>query len=214
MDKEDDFRIQIIAPRAIDPSVIVGYRPGRKVADLGLTIGPGARLRSGTVIYLGATIGRNFETGHNVVIREENRIGDNVSIWGNSLIDYGCLIGSNVKIHTDVYVAQFTTIEDDVFMAPGVKIANDLHPICTECMLGPTIKSGARIGINVTILPRIVIGENVLVGAGAVVVRDVAPGMVVAGNPARVVGTVKDLKCTHGTKGMAYPQHHGDGLAK
>ena len=173
---------------------------------MSLVIGPGARLRSGTMIYLGTTVGRDFETGHNVIIREENKIGDAVSIWANTVIDYGCTIGSKVKIHTGVYVAQFTTIEDDVFIAPGVKIANDLHPICTECMLGPTIESGARVGINATILPRIVIGENALVGAGAVVVRDVEPGTVVAGNPARVVGNVKDLDCIHGSKGKAYPQ--------
>ncbi|MBN1592267.1 MAG: N-acetyltransferase [Candidatus Coatesbacteria bacterium] len=197
--------MSVIEPRGIDAGVIVGYRPGRNVEDLSLIIGPGAKLRSGTVIYLGSVIGSQFETGHNVVIREENKIGDRVSIWGNSVIDYGCRIGSDVKIHTGVYVAQFTTIEDDVFMAPGVQIANDLHPICTECMVGPTIKSGVRIGVNATILPRITIGENVLVGAGAVVVRDVEPGMVVAGSPARVIGRVKDLKCVNGTKGLAYP---------
>src|SRR5438270_11887872 len=91
-------------------------------------------------------------------------------------------------MHSGVYVAQFTVIEDDVFLAPGVMIANDRHPICADCMKGPTIKRGARVGINATLLPEVVIGEGALVGAGAVVTRDVPPGSVVVGNPARIVG--------------------------
>lgn len=65
-------------------------------------------------------------------------------------------------------------------------------------MKGPTIKRGARIGVNVSILPGIEIGESALVGAGAVVTRDVPPGAVVYGNPARVAGAVNDLQCQHG----------------
>jgi acetyltransferase-like isoleucine patch superfamily enzyme len=94
-----------------------------------------------------------------------------------------------------VYVAQFTTIEDDVFFAPGVTIANDPHPICTKCMQGPTIRKGARIGVNVTILPHVTVGENALIGAGSVVTRDVPAGMLAAGNPARVISTVDELEC-------------------
>ena len=203
---ERSFDISVMAPRQVDAGVLLGYRPAREIENRRLVVGPGARLRSGTVIYLGSAIGRDFETGHNVVVREENEIGDEVSIWSNSVVDYGCKIGSRVKIHTGVYIAQFTTIEDDVFLGPGVMIANDLHPICTECMLGPTIKVGARIGLNATILPHVVIGENALVGAGAVVVRDVEPGTVVAGSPAKVLGMVKDLRCIYGSKGMAYPE--------
>jgi acetyltransferase-like isoleucine patch superfamily enzyme len=59
--------------------------------------------------------------------------------------------------------------------------------------VGPTIKRGARIGINSTLLPGVVIGEGALVGAAAVVTKDVPPGMVVAGNPARVMGEVEAL---------------------
>jgi len=71
--------------------------------------------------------------------------------------------------------------------------ANDRHPICRECMRGPTIKRGARVGINATLLPEVVIGEGALVGAAAVVTRDVPAGMVVAGNPARVMGDRESL---------------------
>lgn len=189
--------ITVEQPLAADDSVTIGYPTGRPIADRALRIGADANLRSGTVIYVGTTIGRGLQTGHNVVIREENVIGDNVGIWSNSVIDYGCRIGNNVKIHSNVYVAQFTTIEDDAFLAPGVTIANDMRPLCAECTHagGPTIKRGARIGVNVTILPGVTVGEYALVGAGSVVTKDVPPHAVVYGNPARVQTTVDEIAC-------------------
>lgn len=182
----------------IDEDAIVGYKPSRKIVDDKLVIGIKARIRSGTIIYLGSVIGNNLETGHNTVIREENNIGDNFSLWNNSTVDYGCKIGSNVKIHCNCYIAQFTTLEDNVFLAPGVTLANDMHPGCDsskKCMRGPTIKKGASIGVNSTILPRVVIGENVLIGSGSVVTRDIPPNSVAYGNPARVHSSIYDLKC-------------------
>lgn len=179
----------------IDPSVILGYRTGRRLEHATLHLGPRARVRSGTVIYAGSSIGAGLETGHNVVIREQNVIGDDLNIWNSSTIDYGCVIGNGVKIHCNVYVAQFTTLEDEVFLAPGVQIANDPHPICGLCMRGPTIKRGARIGVNVTILPHVTIGEGVLVGAGSVVTRDIPAHALAYGNPARAVRDVGELPC-------------------
>ena len=184
---------QLATPFQLDPRAVVGELPGRKIADLTLSIGPHAIIRSFSVIYAGSRIGAHLETGHGAVIREENRIGDDFSIWNNSTVDYGCVIGSRVRVHTGVYIAQFTVIEDDVFLAPGVMIANDRHPICRDCMRGPTIKRAARVGINATLLPEIVVGEAALVGAGAVVTRDVPARAVVVGNPARVIGTVDQL---------------------
>ncbi len=184
-------------PASVDEGVRLGYPTGRNIADRTLRIGRGANLRAGTIVYAGTVIGEGLQTGHNVVIREENVIGDNVGIWSNSVIDYGCRIGNNVKIHSNVYVAQFTTIEDDAFLAPGVSVANDMRPLCAECTHagGPTIKRGARIGVNVTILPRVVIGEYALVGAGSVVTKDVPPYAVVYGNPARVSTSVDEIDC-------------------
>ena len=193
-----DEMIFIGAGATIDPTATVGERPARSIPDLSLRIGEGAFIRSGSVIYAGSTLGAHLNVGHNVVIREENRVGDHVAIWGNSTIDYGCAIGNHVKIHTSVYVAQFTVIEDDVFLAPGVIIANDPHPGCPrarDCMRGPTIRRGAQIGVNVTLVPFIVIGERALIGAGSVVTKDIPPRAVAYGNPARVVGTIDDLTC-------------------
>jgi acetyltransferase-like isoleucine patch superfamily enzyme len=171
---------------AADPGVITGYPVSR--ADVGpLVIGPGATLRSGTVLYDGTTIGRGLQTGHGVVVREACLIGEDVSIWSNSVVDYGCRIGDRVKIHCNCYVAQFTELEDDVFLAPGVTIANDLYPgdqRSAELMGGPRIGAGAQIGVNVTILPFVRIGAGALIGAGSVVTRDIPPAVVAFGNPA------------------------------
>ena len=192
----------------IDEGVLLGYLTSREIPSEQLAIGAGVRLRSGTVIYAGSSIGRNFQSGHNVIIREENTVGDDVCVWSNTIVDYGCRIGDRVKIHSDVYVAQFTTIEDDVFLAPGVVVANDIHPGCrfsVRCMRGPTIRHGAQIGANVTLLPRVTIGEHALIGAGSVVTRDIPPRGVAYGNPARVCKFVSDLVCVTGLTDVPYP---------
>lgn len=195
---EPSADVRLGPDHTIGPEVHLGWMPGRHIKDYTLRIGPGACIRSGTVIYAGTTIGAHLETGHNVVIREENVIGDSFSIWNNSVVDYGCTIGCNVKVHCSVYIAQFTRIEDEVFLAPGVIVANDPHPGCPssqECMRGPTIKKGAQIGVNVTLLPGIIIGQGAVIGAGSVVTKDVPPHALAYGNPARVVKDVRELRC-------------------
>ncbi|MBI4615420.1 MAG: N-acetyltransferase [Planctomycetes bacterium] len=189
----------------LDPGAIVGYRPGRKISNLRLVLGPGAKIRSGTVIYAGSRIGAGLETGHGVVIREECRIGCRFQVWNHTTVDYGCEIGDGVKVHANCYLAQYTVLEDGVFFAPGVVTANDPHPLCGACLKGPTVKRMARIGVNATLLPRITIGEYALVGAGAVVTKDVPDRAVVAGNPARVAGRVEDLECKVGLVEKPYP---------
>ena len=191
-------QVRIGKNKKLERGVLVGELPARKVKDLKLIVGDHATLRSGTVIYLGSRIGSHLETGHNAVIREENRIGDHFALWNNSVVDYSCRIGNNVKIHCNCYIAQFTEIEDDVFLAPGVIVANDFHPgtpDAFDCMKGPTIKRGAQIGCNVTILPRVVIGEHSLIGAGSVVVGDIPPYSIAVGNPAKVIKKINKYQC-------------------
>lgn len=189
-----------------DPDVVLGYLSSRS-ATTTLSIGPGARLRSGTVVYAGSEIGSGFETGHHVIVREDTRIGDDVSIWSNAVIDYGCVVASRVKIHCNCYVAQFTELEEDVFLAPGVTIANDLFPgdpYSARAMAGPRIQAGAKIGINVTILPYVNIGAGAIIGAGSVVTRDIPAGMVAYGAPASAVHRVKDVPDLEARVSAAY----------
>ncbi len=179
-----------------DPGVLLGY-PGSRGVRTHFVLGADARLRSGTVLYAGSRIGERFQSGHHVVVREECEVGDDVSVWSGSVVDYGCRIGDRVKIHTNCYVAQHTEIHDDAFLAPGVTVANDLYPGSEESarlMAGPLIGAGAQIGVNVTLLPFVRIGDGCLVGAGSVVTHDLPAGTVAYGNPARVAGRVADLR--------------------
>ena len=191
----------------IDEGAILGYMTGRKIKDYILRIGDEACVRAGSIIYAGTTIGNRFATGHNVTIREENEIGDNFNVWNCTTIDYGCKIGNNVKIHCNCYIAQFTVVEDNAFMAPGVTIANDIHPGCefsADCMKGPHIEEGVEIGVNVTVLPFVRIGAHSVIGSGTVITKDIPPGSVVVGNPGRVICSIHDLKCQTGLTDRPY----------
>lgn len=178
--------------------VIVGEPPrGKKPGELATVIGARAVIRSHTVIYAGNVIGDDFQTGHGVLVREENEIGNNVSIGSHSIVEHHVSIGSNVRLHSNVFVPEFSVLEDDCWLGPNVVVTNARYPQsknAKENLKGALIKRGAKIGANATLLPGITIGENALVGAGAVVVRDVPPDAVVVGNPARVVKQIDKIK--------------------
>jgi len=170
-------------------------------------IGRNAVIRSHSVIYAGNIIGEEFQTGHGVMIRENNRIGKGVSVGSHTVIERDSDIGNNVRMHSNVFIPEYTTIEEDAWIGPNVVMTNTVHPLCDrakECMKGPIIKRGAIIGANSTILPRITVGVNSVVGAGSVVTKDVPDGCVVAGNPARIIKRVGDLRCSSGLKEKPY----------
>ena len=189
MQGSGESHIAISEPATIDDDVLIGYVSARPIETDHVVIGKGAVVRSGSVIYRGVTIGERFQAGHNVVVREENVLGDDVNVWTNSVIDYRCRIGNRVKVHTNVYIAQYSVLEDDVFVAPGTTFANDKYPM-SEALEGPIVRAGARIGVNVTILPGVTIGIRAMVGAGSVVTKDIGDGLVAVGNPAVVVSDV------------------------
>lgn len=178
---------------------VIGIPPGKRVeGELATVIGAGANIRSHTVIYAGNVIGERFMTGHGALIREENRIGNDVSIGSHSIIEHHVVLGNGVRVHSGAFIPEFSVLEDGVWIGPHVVFTNVLHPLCPEvakCIKGATLRRGAKVGANATLLPAITIGEMALIAAGAVVTRDVPARAVVAGNPARVVKTIDELGC-------------------
>lgn len=173
----------------IQDNVVLGHQDNGE-----LRIGQGALIRSGSIIYSGVTIGRDFRTGHNILVRENTIIGDDVLIGTNSVVDGNCTIGNGVRVQTNVYVTAHTIIGDKVFMGPCCVTTNDKYMIYGAKLKGPIIGDSARIGAAATILPGVQIGAAAVVGAGAVVTRDVPMGAVVVGVPARQLKTTRNRK--------------------
>ena len=181
----------------VEDFCIIGAPPrGAKPGEVPTRLGDGAVIRSHTVIYAGNVIGRNFQTGNKVNVRESNRIGDNVSIGTLSVVEHHVEIGNNVRIHTQVFVPEYSVLEDGCWLGPHVVLTNAKYPLSPgvkDQLVGPVIRKRAKIGANVTLLPGVVVGENALIGAGAVVVADVPAGAVLVGNPARVIRKIAEL---------------------
>lgn len=177
--------------------VIIGVPPRNlNPGDLETSIGSNAILRSHTNIYAGNRIGSRFETGHAVMIRELNEIGDDVSVGTHSVIEHHVKIGNRVRIHSGVFIPEYSIVEDDAWIGPRAVLTNATYPLGSgvkSSLRGPHLMTGSKIGANATLLPGVTIGRNALVGAGAVVVSDVPDGKVVVGNPARIVRDVSDL---------------------
>ena len=118
-------------------------------------------------------------------------IGENCNICAGVLIENDVVVGNNVTVKSGVQLWDGLRIEDDVFIGPNATFANDLYPRSKRYpskFLGTTIRHGASIGANATILPGLSIGAGCIVGAGAVVTKDVPPNAIVVGNPATIVG--------------------------
>lgn len=181
----------------IEDYCLIGVPPrGMSDGEIETRLGSEAHLRSHTVIYAGNVIGNGFQTGNKVNIRESNRIGNHVSIGTLSVIEHHVDIGDHVRIHSQAFIPEFSVLEDGAWIGPHVVLTNAKYPLSRgvkASLQGPRIKRGAKIGANATILPGVIIGEDALVGAGAVVVKDVPAGVVVAGNPARIVRRLSSL---------------------
>lgn len=134
-----------------------------------------------------AKLGANVKVWHFAVILDDVEIGDNVSIGSHCEIGRGCKIGNNSRIGKGVFLPPKTVIGNDVFIGPGVYMADDKYPVVNNPDYNaqpPIIESEASIGLGAVILPGIRIGFAAKVGAGAVVTKDVPPYTTVVGVPA------------------------------
>ncbi len=158
-------------------------------------IGDHAVIRSGTKIYCGVSIGKYFQTGHNVMIREDIVIGDYVLIGTNSVIDNSTRIGSHVSIQSIVYLPTNSVIEDNVFIGPNAVFTNDKYPVRRKGeLVGPVLKKGVTVGASATVLAGITIGEGAVLAAGTVVTKDVPAWTLAIGCPARIEDLPESLK--------------------
>jgi acetyltransferase-like isoleucine patch superfamily enzyme len=148
-------------------------------------------------------IAPDVKRGKNVCIRDFTNlygceIGDDVKIGTFVEIQKGVKIGNRCKISSHTFICEGVTLEDDIFIGHNVTFTNDRYPRATNgngrlqtdadwVCIRTLIKRGASIGSGTTLLCGITIGENAMIGAGSVVTKDVPPGAVVAGNPARVI---------------------------
>lgn len=181
----------------VEDFCIIGVPPkGIKPGELKTKIGDNSVIRSHTVIYAGNDIGKNFQTGNKANIRELNTIGNNVSIGTLSVVEHHVTIEDEVRIHTQVFIPEYSTLKKKSWVGPNVVFTNAPYPQSPNVkdeLIGPTLEESAIVGANSTLLPGVVIGKDSIVGAGSVVTKDVAAGTVVAGNPANFLKAKSDL---------------------
>jgi UDP-2-acetamido-3-amino-2,3-dideoxy-glucuronate N-acetyltransferase len=135
-------------------------------------------------------VGKGTKIWQFVVVLKGAKIGRDCNICAQTLIEGDVVIGDRVTLKSGVQLWDGTRIEDDVFVGPNVSFTNDLFPRSKKYpkeFSGVTIKRNASIGANATLLPSITIGEYAVVGAGAVVTKNVPSHAIVIGNPAKIV---------------------------
>jgi acetyltransferase-like isoleucine patch superfamily enzyme len=168
----------------VSSSAVGGKPPGPA------EIGPGATVGAGAVVVAGARIGERAVVADQAHVRERTEIGAESVVGRAASVENDVRVGSRVRMQTGSYVTAWSVVEDDVFIAPCAVFTNDptagRRPDGME-LRGPVLRRGCRIGAGAVLLPGVEIGAEAFVGAGAVVTRDVPPGALVVGVPARVV---------------------------
>jgi UDP-2-acetamido-3-amino-2,3-dideoxy-glucuronate N-acetyltransferase len=152
------------------------------------------------VIFPEVAIGEGTRVGNFVFIRSRTSIGRGCTIGSYVDIEGEVSIGDHVSLQSACYITRGVVIEDEVFCGPRVTTMNDKRMCYRRASLAfersaPRILRGARVGGGCVLLPGVTIGANALVGAGSVVTKDVPERAIVVGNPARVVGRVREEEC-------------------
>jgi acetyltransferase-like isoleucine patch superfamily enzyme len=173
-------------PTRQDLKESIKARLGENTASGLSVLGRRCILRSGSVIYSNVTVGNDVELGHNVLIRENITIGDNTLIGTGVVVDGETTVGRGVSVQTGVYICRNSKVEDYVFLGPHCVFTNDKFIMQRESRLeGPTVRKGASVGANSTLMPGVVIGEGAVIGAQSVVTKNIPARTIFFGIPAR-----------------------------
>lgn len=187
----------------VQEGAVVGVLPKGASGEPTLTLGSGAMIFANAVIYANNRIGDNFMLGTCATVREENTIGNNVSIGSHANVEHHVIIEDDVRLHSYVFVPEYSVLKKGCWLGPRVTLTNAPFPLGKEVkerLKGPVIEEGAIIGAGAIIMPGVTVGKKSLVAAGALVTKDVPAGMVVVGNPAKVVKSITDLSYEDGLK--------------
>jgi acetyltransferase-like isoleucine patch superfamily enzyme len=177
-------------PLALGPRSMASREPPPPAA-----VGENATICAGAVVVAGARIGSGAVVGDQAHVRERAVIGDGTVVGRGSAIDNDVTVCARVRIQTGCYITAYSTLEDDVFVAPGVTLTNDdtmARHAPDYRLRGAVLRRACRVGGGVVIVPGVEVGEEAFVAAGAVVTRDVPPRAVVMGVPARQVREVPE----------------------
>lgn len=154
-----------------------------------LAVGDTCIVGTGVVLYRGATLAARVLVADLATVRENVTIGRGTIVGRGVTVENFCTVGRYCKLESECYITAYSTLEDRVFVAPGVVTSNDNFVGRTaerfKHFKGVTVRRGGRIGAGSVILPGITIGEDGLVAAGSVVTRDVPPRTIVLGTPAK-----------------------------
>lgn len=160
-------------------------------------IGANGCVRSGSIIYGDVTAGNDFQTGHNVVIREHTVFGNHIVVGTNTVIDGNVTVGDFVKIETNCYIPTHVAIGSRVFIGPNVTLTNDKYPQKMRDQYepqGPVIEDGVSLGGGVVVVPAVTIGRGSFVAAGAAVTRDIPAMSFVRGVPGEILPLPEHLR--------------------
>lgn len=150
-------------------------------------IGDDSHIRSFTVIYAGNQIGHHFQSGNKANLRENNQIGNHVSIGTLSVVEHHVVIEDQVRIHTNAFIPEYSTLKKGCWIGPHVVLTNAKVPLSEEAkknLKGPTIEAGAIIGANSTISPGVLINSNALIGSASNVTKNISADQIAYGHPA------------------------------
>jgi UDP-2-acetamido-3-amino-2,3-dideoxy-glucuronate N-acetyltransferase len=190
----------------IDDHAVLGKRP-MKAANSATTreqeleplaLGDTCIVGTGVVLYRGARIDARVLIADLATVRENVTVGRGTIVGRGVTVENVCTIGRYCKLESECYITAYSTLEDRVFVAPGVVTSNDNFVGRTaerfKHFKGVTIRRGGRVGAGSVILPGIEIGADALVAAGSTVTKDVPPKTIVLGSPARAWRAVPDAQ--------------------